>query len=197
MAALAAALGALAVMTALIVPGCGGGQATVVTSTVVETVTAATTSTTSTGATGRTTRSTTPEAGNIREVDWKAVVGTQPFVRDVEEVIYSDLTGDGQEDALVLVRLEGSGAYLDYYVYTLTGGDAVMLFEKTGISRSQVRLGPLPLSFVETTAVYAPGDPNCCPSNLMHTTYQWYEADQAFTVTNTEVVPNPQPQPLS
>lgn len=169
----------MAIAAVMAIQGCGN-QA--VTTTVIDT----------TGRTG----TTPPESGNIRAVDWKATVGVQPFVRDVEQVIYADLTGDGQEDALVLARLEGSGAYLDYYVYTLRDGVPVKLFEKLGVFRGAVEPGTLPNSFVETTAVYGPDDPDCCPGNLMHTTYQWSEADQTFTVINTEVVPNPQPQPL-
>lgn len=185
-AALSAVLGVMAAVGALGAPGCGEQVGT---TTVMDT---ATTSAPTIGRTG----TTAPESGNVRSVDWKAVVGVQPFVRDVEEVIYADLTGDGQEEALVLARLEGSGAYLDYYVYTLADNMPVKLFEKLGVSHGAVELGAQPLSFVETTAVYGPDDPNCCPGNLMRTTHQWSETGQAFMVTNTEVVPNPQPPSL-
>lgn len=134
-----------------------------------------------------------PPRGDIEAVNWRSEVGAQPMVREVEDVVYGDLDGDGYDDALVLVRLEGSGAYLDYYVYTYRGESLVQLFAKTGVERGRVEPAALPRSFVETTPVYAPGDPNCCPSELQLTTYTWSASAGAFVETSVETVPNPAP----
>lgn len=197
-AALAAfAASALAASVVLAAPGCGNGEPAP-TTTVIKTVTGETGTGTSmrdrTSAQDRTGSRTSAGTDDIRAVDWRAQIGTQPLLRDVENVIYADLTGDGREDALVLVRLEGSGAYLDYYVFTLEGGEVVMLFEKLQVSHGQVELGPQPQNFVETTAVYGPDDPNCCPSNLMRTTYAWSASARVFTQVTVELTPNPQAQ---
>jgi hypothetical protein len=134
-----------------------------------------------------------PARGDIEAVNWKSEVGAQPMVREVEDVIYDDLDGDGYDDALVLVRHEGSGAYLDYYIYTFQGESLVLLFDKSGVEHGRVELGPIPRSFVETTAIYAPADPNCCPSELQHTTYTWSSSANGFVETSVEIVPNPVP----
>lgn len=128
--------------------------------------------------------------GAIGNVDWKAEIGAKPMVRDVEDVQYNDLTGDGKDEALVLVRMEGSGAYLDYYIYALENGQPVKLFERTGVSQGHVIAGEMPNSFVETTAVYAPGDPNCCPSQLQRTVYTWAASARVFVETTVETIPN-------
>lgn len=198
----AAILGALAAgvifaLLALGIQACGrvqdqAGTATA-TATVVQTIAAVTNKTTRTGNGGATTVSTLPAgAVDIHGIDWKSIVDAKPLVRDVEEVIYADFTGDGREEALVLVRLEGSGAYLDYYVFTVNGDAVIDLYEKLGVSHGRVALGILPGSFVETTAAYAPGDPNCCPSNLMLTTYQWSASAGVFTAVIVEMAPNTQ-----
>ncbi|MFA6001346.1 MAG: hypothetical protein WC828_04440 [Thermoleophilia bacterium] len=129
-------------------------------------------------------------SGGIGKVDWKAEVGAKPMIRDVEEVQYHDFNGDGMDEALVLVRMEGSGAYLDYYIYALENGKPVKLFEKTSVSHGHVDAGELPNSFVETTAAYAPGDPNCCPSQLKRTVYTWAASARVFVETTVETVPN-------
>lgn len=138
-----------------------------------------------------------PPSAGIRSVDWPAIVGAAPNVASpsaidngfVESVIYADLTGDGKEDALVLVRQQGSGAYLDYYVYDLEAGAPVMLFERLEVSHGEVQLGNLPLSFEETEAVFGPNDPNCCPGSLRKTVYTWSASAKMFVETTVETVP--------
>jgi len=135
----------------------------------------------------------------LRSTDWSSVTGAAGSVDSpaaaqngfVQTVIYSDLNGDGSEDALVMVRDQGSGAYLDYYVYSYASGAPAALFERRGVSHGQVELGKLPQSFVETEAVYLPTDPNCCPSSLKKTTYLWSAGAGAFIVAATETVPSP------
>lgn len=140
-----------------------------------------------------------PPSVGIHSIDWPGITGAaassaSPSAVDygfVESVIYADLTGDGQEDALVLVRQQGSGAFLDYYIYDLEAGAPVMLFERQGVSHGEVKLGNLPLSFEETEAVYGPNDPNCCPGNLRKTVYTWSASAKVFVETTMETVPAP------
>ncbi len=143
---------------------------------------------------GITTTATTPPqpvSTGIRDVNWKAQVRAQPMVKDVENVIYADLDGDGAEDALVLVRTEGSGAYLDYYVFSMRGGTPAVLFERHEVQRGKVELGAQAYSFVETVPVYGPSDPNCCPGNLKKTTFAWSPGADAFVEASVETVPAP------
>lgn len=174
----------------LLVRACGGDEPAPQSQTVVQTVVQ--TATVERTAETATTAPEPPARGDVRSVNWKSEVGAQPMVKDVEDVIYTDLDGDGYEDALVLVRHEGSGGYLDYYVYTYRGESLSLLFEKFEVDHGRVELGSLPRSFIETTAVYAPEDPNCCPSQLKRTTYTWSSSADRFVETDMEVVPNPE-----
>jgi hypothetical protein len=186
-----AAIFIVAAVIVIVIRACGGDEpAPQSVNTVVKTVIETTTVEPDTD-TEETVPDEPPARGDIYTVNWKSEVGAQPMVRDVEDVIYSDLDGDGYDDALVLVRLEGSGAYLDYYVYTYRGESLVLLFDKTEVDHGAVELGSIPRSFVETTAVYAPTDPNCCPSELKYTTYTWSSSADGFVETSVEIVPNP------
>lgn len=138
--------------------------------------------------------------GDIHLVDWPAVTGaaasaTSPGASSygfVESVIYRDLTGDGNEEALVLVRQQGSGGYLEYYVYTMEGSAPVKLFERHDVSHGKVEPGAQPGSFVETEPVYGPEDPNCCPGNLKVMVYTWSAGTGTFVQTSTKLEPAPQ-----
>lgn len=139
-------------------------------------------------------------SGDIRSVDWPAVTGTaaSPTAAGAsttgffESASYLDLTGDGNEEALVRVRQLGSGSYLDYFVYTMEDGSPVKLFEKNDVSHGQVELVTTPGSFAETVPVYGPNDPNCCPGNLKVTTYTWSAGAGTFVETSSKTEPAPQ-----
>lgn len=130
-----------------------------------------------------TTASTT--AMNIRDMDWKKVTGAKPMVQDVEDVLYADLNGGGDEEAIVLVRLEGAGAYLSYYVYAWDDGMLEIIFEETELENGRVTLGSTAGSFVEITP--AAGD----PASLQYKTYRWNDADEEFEVLSLEFRPRP------
>lgn len=179
----------IAGLLVLLIRACGGDEPAPQSRTEVQTVVQTATVERSTPT--ATTAPEPPAHGNIHTVNWKSEVGAQPMVKDIEDIIYADLDGDGYEDALVLVRHEGSGGFLDYYVYTYRGESLVQLFGKTGVDHGRVELASIPRSFVETRAVYAPEDPNCCPSQLQRTTYTWSSSANGFVETNGEVVPNP------
>lgn len=198
--AAAFASGALAVVLVLGVQACGGedrspASSTVATATINTSDTVAESGPvthTSDGLTQTDTGTSAPATGNIHDVDFTAAVEAQPLVREIEDIIYTDLTGDGSEEALVLVRIAGSGAYLDYYVYTIKNGKVVNIFQKLEVSHGKVKQGTLPGSFVETAAIYAADDPNCCPSNILITTYAWAASAKVFTEVSVEMEPNPQ-----
>ncbi|RJQ47438.1 MAG: hypothetical protein C4534_00995 [Gaiellales bacterium] len=174
----------------LLIRACGGDEPAPQSRTVTQTVTDTRTVTPTTATQART-QEAERDRLDLRSVNWKSEVGAQPMVREVEDVIYADLDGDGQEDALVLVRHEGSGGYLDYYVYKADGTALRLLFEKTGVDQGRVELASIPRSFVETSAVYAPEDPVCCPSRLQLITYTWSSSAGSFVESDVKVVPNP------
>ncbi len=145
-------------------------------------------------------RSDVPQVSDIHSVDWATMLGVAPDANSpdaqqkgfLQSVDYHDFTGSGHNDqAVVQVRQVGSDATLDYYVFTVRNGDLKALLQRTGISHGQVKLGPDDASLVETSPVYAAGDPNCCPSNLRNITWTWDSGSGSFIKSHTEIVPGP------
>jgi hypothetical protein len=99
------------------------------------------------------------------------------------EVTYGDLDGDGAEEAVVHVTCAygANGATDSIHVWTLRGDELVHL---AGLSEptDEAVAGALPSSLQDVAAAdggvtvtwtrYAPGDPNCCPSEQARLTYE-------------------------
>ncbi len=125
----------------------------------------------------------------IEQVDFSQVLA--PALaggKSVENTRFLDLKGDGQEEALILVRGQGARRPLDWYVYGLdNAGKAVKLFERQGVAAGEVQVqGP---QLVESEGVYAPGDRDCCPSAEKRTYYAW--GNGSLTAFKTEAAPPP------
>lgn len=90
-----------------------------------------------------------------------------------DAIIFADLTGDGEEEAVVPVSSGGTAGDLAYFVYTMRDGELELLLSvipETG--RVQVELdaeGRL----VDREPVYGPDDPECCPSRVRTRVYEW------------------------
>ncbi len=145
-------------------------------------------------------RSDVPQVSDLHSVDWPTMLGVAPDANSpgaqqkgfIESVNYHDFTGSGHNDqAIVQVRQVGSDATLDYYIFTISNGDLKALLQRTGISHGQVKLGPDGASLIETSPVYAAGEPNCCPSNLQNITWTWDSGSGSFVKSHTEIVPTP------
>ena len=125
----------------------------------------------------------------IEQVDFSQVLA--PALtggKSVRSTRFLDLKGDGQEEALILVRGQGARRPLDWYVYGLANaGKAVKLLERQGVAAGEVQVqGP---QLVESEGVYAPGDRDCCPSAEKRTYYAW--ASGSLTAFKTEAAPPP------
>ena len=104
----------------------------------------------------------------------------------VENVLYLDVNSDGAQEAVVLVRGDGQSRPLDWRVYAMENGQPVQLFERTDVSQGELSVkGP---SLVESEGVYAPGDPECCPSSAKRTYYVW--KGDSFVVSRIEAAPS-------
>jgi hypothetical protein len=99
----------------------------------------------------------------------------------VSTKIYSDLTGDGIEDAIIGVPHGNS--FLSYYVYTYENDQLVKLFEKEMVYQAQVDLGHGTGSLVESAAIAEEDKPAYCLDNLKVTTYTWNPQEKTFTAT--------------
>ena len=140
--------------------------------------------------------SVTPSLG-IRTLDLSKV----PDVRDLiastggvyvqTGVIYADLTGDGIDDAVVPISSGGTRGDVAFVVLAPSGAGTKTLLKVAPTDGS----GGLAVAVVDgrlvmTRPVYAPEDPNCCPSSLRKTTYAWDGKAFAVQSVTTEASPS-------
>lgn len=86
-----------------------------------------------------------------------------------------DVDGDGQAEVLVMAQGEGEDRLLDWYLYGYKEGQLVRLFARTGVVRGELSLDRPGIE--EREALYAPGDPACCPSAFVVSHYSWENGD--------------------
>lgn len=132
-----------------------------------------------------------PPVTAIRAVNWPALIAQELHTEGgtaavhLADVIYADLTGDGEEEGIVPISSEGTAGIIGVYVYTMRGEQPIRLLAYRAAQLSvTVEQGRL----VTTTPAYAPGDPRCCPSQLRRITYRW--TGTALEPAQTELVPN-------
>ena len=99
--------------------------------------------------------------------------------------VTGDLTGDGSDDVLVFAETGGSGGCGTYAVVDLAS--AARLFRR---SVCDTRIDPStdPPGLVVVEAVYANGDPHCCPSAL-RTSVLTYAGDRTWTTRSSSESP--------
>ncbi len=133
-----------------------------------------------------------PTVAPIRAVDWPTLIARELHAEGgaaavhLADVIYADLTGDGEEEAIVPISSEGTAGIIGFYVYTMRGGQPLRLL---AYREAQLNVTVERGLLVATAAAYAPGDPRCCPSHLRRITYRW--TGTALEPAATELVPNP------
>ena len=111
-----------------------------------------------------------------------------------EDILYADLTGDGQEEAIVPISSGGTAGNLAFIVIGYRGGELVALLSEVPAEGSvQVELEDHHL--VEVLPVYSPGDTPGFPSRIKKVQYIWKNG--ALVVGSEEVVENPNAPPKS
>ena len=137
-------------------------------------------------------------APDIAEVDFSEVPAVEDLLEGSggrllpEEIIITDLTGDGAEEAVVPVSSGGTGGNIAYAVFGYRDGDLEEILQvkpEAGRVMVSVEDGVL----VETQPVYGPEDPLCCPSQLRHTYYRWDGDEFVVDHEETETVPSAKP----
>lgn len=131
---------------------------------------------------------------NIRGYDWSTLLGTKEGNDHIERTLYSDLDGDGAEEALVQRRIEGSGGYFSVYVFDCSEAGLQKTKVFPDLRRGEVTLGSSPGTFVIKGGIFEANDRNCCPSNFGLATYSWSPENGDFVVVSHEVVHNPEDQ---
>lgn len=105
-------------------------------------------------------------------------------------IAYTDMTGDGAEEAIVFVESGGTAGDLGACVVTLDGGAHVVLGYVDAGGHVELRFPEAGGGvIVAQEGVYEPGDAQCCPSSLRERTYRW-DGD-TFAVVSDQVVANP------
>jgi hypothetical protein len=147
---------------------------------------------TSTAPTGVTPSATaTVPAGGIRSLDLQSSEPVQDLI-DVtgglyvqDNVLYADLTNDGEDEAVVPVASGGTLGDVGVVVLRLvdTVLEPILTLTPEGTGGLSVSVSGGQLATVEP--VPGPDDPECCPSQLRTTTYRW---DGAALVVESSVV---------
>jgi Immunoglobulin-like domain of bacterial spore germination len=72
---------------------------------------------------------------------WDPIIGTQPNINKVESVTCSNLIGNATLQALINVRTNGTGGFLDVYVYDkITGTHPLQLFKLQGLEHGTAKV---------------------------------------------------------
>jgi hypothetical protein len=172
---------ASAAMLTLIAAGCGDGGAADSTSTPSPTPTMTATATASAA------------TNSLREADFSDPALVGPLIDaagggevPVERIEFVDLIGnDGVDEAVVVVESGGTLGDLGAGVFTLAEGKPELVQFIATAGRVEVRLDLV----VTIEGVWAPDDAQCCPSELLETSYQW--DGTRFAAITEQVVPNP------
>jgi hypothetical protein len=135
---------------------------------------------------------------DIQAVDFSEVPAVQTLLEDrggrllPQQIIFAYLTGDGAEEAVVPISSGGSGGNVAYAVFGYRGGDLKELLVVTPAA-GRVTVAVEDGVLVDTQPVYAPEDPLCCPSQLLHTYYRWNGSKLVVDHETTETVPSAKP----
>lgn len=124
--------------------------------------------------------------------DIKALLGQRGgFV--APEIIFSDLTGDGRSDAVVLVETGGVAGPVAVYVFSTDGepatSDLRAVYRSQRLYRAGVRTSGA--SLIVRTPRYATGDDVCCPVRIVERVYTWSAAAQTMRQRSSREIRGP------
>ena len=173
----------LLAVAALILAACGGDEAPLTPSATPTATPAATSTPTGTALSADTIDFTDP-----------AVVG--PLIDHfgggevpVERIEYLDFTGDGVDEALVVVESGGTQGDLGAAVLRVVDGSPEVMGYIDAGGRIGTRLTEAQGGVIASVeGVYEAGDPECCPSRLHERVYQW-DGEQ-FALTIDQIIAN-------
>jgi hypothetical protein len=131
---------------------------------------------------------------DIRGIDLTGVTALQTLVRqhggriDRAGATYADLTNDGKEEAIVPITSDGTYGNLAFVVLKEQGGDLEpVLTRLAGRERRGLVMTFESGKLAETSGIYGPTDPNCCPGQIRKTYFRWNGAqlveDRIETIT--------------
>jgi hypothetical protein len=109
------------------------------------------------------------------------------------EIGFSDLTGDGRSDAVVLVETGGVAGAVALYVFSTDGqpaaSDLRAVYRSQRLYRASVRASGENLTV--RTPRYGAGDDICCPVRIVERVYTWSATAQTMRQRSSREVPGP------
>jgi hypothetical protein len=137
----------------------------------------------------------------IRAVEFESLDAVQNLIAqlnfgevDERAVIYTDLTGDRREEAIVPVTSQGTQGNVGYLVFTLDSDEPEVILTRTvdRTSASGLQMSAEDGVLLETRGEFGPEDALCCPSQLRETTFRW---DGSALQVDNEVLIQQDPGP--
>jgi hypothetical protein len=140
----------------------------------------------------------TPQPVDIRGVDLSKESDVAALMQRIggevvpEDVIYADLTGDGQEEAVVPIFSGGTAGNLAFIVLGYRDGKLAALLTEVPAEGS-VQVSVVNQQLVESLPVYSAGDLPGFPSEIKNVYYAWNGS--SFVVAKELTVANPSAPP--
>lgn len=133
---------------------------------------------------------------SVRDIDFTAIELVGPIIDhfsggelELRRTVFTDVTGDGVEEAVLIVESGGTQGDLGAAVLTVVDGAPAILGFVDGGGRVEVGFQGRGGLIVSRQGIWETGDAECCPSKLREQFYEWDGA--AFEVTVDQVVDNP------
>jgi hypothetical protein len=142
-------------------------------------------------------------SGDIRTIDLQTQPDVAALIQESggaynqNDVLFSDITGDNVDEAIVPLSSGGTLGTVAFIVLTPVGNDTHTLLQLTPEAAAGIVLTVEDGKLVQTEPVYGPTDPECCPSLLEVTTYSWNGAALAIESVNTVENPNSGAKPTT
>lgn len=130
--------------------------------------------------------------------DAKTTSGVKVLLEDgsgfvAPEIAFSDLTGDGRLDAVVLVETGGAAGAVALYLFSTHGmaADSALrvVYRSQRLYRASTEISGSTL--VLRTPRYAAGDDVCCPAKVLERSYSWSQAVKTLLRRSARVVDGP------
>jgi hypothetical protein len=109
------------------------------------------------------------------------------------EIEFADLTGDGRQDAVVLVDTGGAGGAVALYVFSTHGkaADSALraVYRSQQLYRASAKISAGTL--IVRTPRFAEGDDLCCPGRIIERVYAWNDDKKTVERRSTRELPGP------
>jgi hypothetical protein len=109
------------------------------------------------------------------------------------DIVFSDLTGDGRSDAIVLVETGGVAGAVALYVFSTDGNpadsDLRAVYRSQRLYRASVQ--PNGAALTLRTPRYGTGDDVCCPERVVERVYAWSAGAKTLRQRSSRELPGP------